>query len=269
MRIFLKKGYQRKLVLLAKNNFTWSELSHKISLSQGYLRNALLKEEASLEEKVYKKLCEIADINFDKFIFQKKEDNWGQSKGGNNSGSFREPKLLIEKPSEELAELVGIILGDGNIYCKRGYYYVRIAGDLKKDKDYLSNYVKPLFEKVFGYKMHFIEQRKYNCLYISIGNKDVVHTLKYFGLKSGDKLKNNVRIPKWVFKSDKYLRACIRGLIDTDGSICPITGRDYPYIWFTSAILNLRRDFSLAMKKLGIKTSRWNLKEGRTPDIYI
>ena len=90
MRILLKKGYQKKLVLLAKDNLTWKQLSNKIELSEGYVRNALLKELVSLEENVYKKLCKIAKANFDDYISQKKEDNWGQLKGGRNSGSRAE-----------------------------------------------------------------------------------------------------------------------------------------------------------------------------------
>jgi len=61
----------------------------------------------------------------------------------------------------------------------------------------------------------------------------------------------------------------MRGLIDTDGSVCPITGRDYPYIWFSSDIKNLRKTFDKAMKILGIKTSKWNVRENRTPEVYI
>ena len=38
--------------------------------------------------------------------------------------------------NEDVAELVGIILGDGNIYVdkSKGHYQLRITGDLIKDK---------------------------------------------------------------------------------------------------------------------------------------
>ena len=51
--------------------------------------------------------------------------------------------------------------------------------------------------------------------------------------------------------------------------VIALTGRDYHYIWFSSAIENLRSSFDKAMKRLGIKTSKWNIRDGRTPDIYI
>lgn len=272
MKILLKKDYQKKLIKLAKikNNLTWKQLAKQINYKEHYLSHDLFNEKIVLNGYAYEKLCELANKKFDSYIVEKLNNNWGQSKGGKNSGSFREPKLLITKPSKELAEVIGIILGDGNIWCKSGgYYYVRIAGDLKKDKNYLLYYVKPLFEKLFGHKMHSIERPKYNELFISIGNKDIIHTLQHFGLKDGNKMKNNVSIPDWIFDSEDYIRSCVRGLIDTDGSVCPITGRNYPYIWFSCDIENLRKGFDKAMIKLGIRTSKWNIKPPRTPDVYI
>lgn len=89
--------------------------------------------------------------------------------------------------------------------------------------------------------------------------------MKKLGLKSGNKIKN--RIPKWVFSSKKYLQACIRGLIYTDGSVLPITGKNYTYIWFTCANSDLREDFSKAMNILGYKIAKWNFNG--TPETYI
>lgn len=272
MRIKLKRGFQRRLILEAKNknNLSWKQLAKKINIANGYLIGELAKEKRTLSEKIYKKLCNISQNNFNRYIKEKINDNWGRSKGGKNSGSFRYPRLLIKKPSKELAELIGIILGDGNIWCKKeGYYYVRICGDAEKDRDYLLNYVKPLFEKLFKKKMHLIKHSTHKELFISIGNKDVVFTLNHFGLPSGNKKKNNVGIPNWILESNEYIKACIRGLIDTDGSVCPITGRDYPYIWFSCNIENLRKTFKIAMEKIGFNTSKWNIREGRTPDTYI
>lgn len=271
MRIKLKKSYQEKLILLAKskNSFTWSKLASKIRVSINYLANELIKEKRTLGEEVYVKLCKLSESNFDKYIIEKMNDNWGRSKGG-KIANFREAKLLIKNPSIELAELIGIILGDGNIWTKNGgYYYLVICGDSENDKDYLLNYVKPLVEDLFNVKMYSRIHKTHKELFIAIGNKDVVFTLNHFGLPSGNKKLNNVGIPNWIFESDEYLKVCIRGLIDTDGSICPITGRNYPYIWFTCNIKNLREDFKRAMNKLGFKTSKWNIRKERGADTYI
>lgn len=268
MRVRLKPNYQNKLILKAKtnNNLTWKELSSRLNLCEGYLKNELRNEKTTLSEKIYFQLTKLAKVNFDKQIIKKLDDNWGRLKG---SLTFEKPKLLINKPSKKLAELIGIILGDGNIWTKKGFHYIRICGDCEKDKEYLSNYAKPLFENLFKTKMQIYCQKDKNVMYISKGSRDVVFTLNKFGLKSGNKKQNNQGIPKWIFKDKEYLKACIRGLIDTDGCLCPITGRDYNYIWFSCGIKKLREDFQKAMGLLGFKISKWNIREGRTPDTYI
>jgi len=268
MRIKLKKGYQKKLILLSKKrqNLTWKELSKILGISEGYLRNELKNEKTTLSKEIYKKLCNFSNRNFDELIIKELDDLWGKSKGGL---IFSKPKLLVQHPSKELAELIGIILGDGNIWSKKGYYYIKICGDSEKDREYLTKYVNPLFEKLFGQKMNVFFHKTNKEIFLSRGKRDIVFTLKHFGLKSGNKKKNNQGIPKWVFKSEDFLKHCIRGLIDTDGCLCPITGRDYPYIWFSSIIPQLRKDFDLAMKKLRLKNSKWNIRKERTPETYI
>lgn len=267
MRIKLKEGYQKRLILSAKNNSTWKDLAKLLKINQSYLSNELKNEERLLSKELYKRLCKIANLNFGCYIEEKLEDNWGRAKGGLNS--TKKEELLIKKESEELAELIGIILGDGNIWVRKPYYYLTIVGDSKKDRNYLLNYVKPLFRKLFNKEMHVRMHKSNNELFIYVGSKNVIFTLRHFGLISGDKKENNIKIPSWIFKSNKYIQACIRGLIDTDGCVCPITGRNYPYIWFSCNIENLRKSFDLAMKKLGIKTSNWNIRKNRTPDVYI
>jgi len=42
-----------------------------------------------------------------------------------------------------------------------------------------------------------------------------------YGLKHGNKKSSNVRIPELVFSDNNYLRACVRGIFDTDGTVFP------------------------------------------------
>lgn len=189
----------------------------------------------------------------------------------NKRGKFIpiKPKLLVKKPSKELAEFIGIMLGDGNIFKSKRSYMVRITGHSIKDKEYLLNHVKPLIYKLFKVKMGFYFSKISKALYLTVGNKSFVYTLEYFGLKPNNKMKNNVSIPPWIFRSNNYLKACIRGLIDTDGTVLPITGRNYSYIWFTCNIPNLRKSFEDAMAQLGYKIAKWNHNENRGSETYI
>ena len=57
-------------------------------------------------------------------------------------------------------------------------------------------------------------------------SKELVELFFSFGINAGNKIVNQSTIPKWIFKNKMFLRACIRGLIDTDGCIHRMSKRD-------------------------------------------
>lgn len=269
-RLRLKEGIQKQLIdnTKEKTGLSWNKLSKITGVAPSYLRIDLRYEKRLLPKALYALLCKLAGLNYDDSIIEKLPENWGQIKGGKMSKrKERMPHILVNAYSNELAEIIGIMLGDGNIWERKGFYYVRIAGHSKNDREYLLKHVKPLFKNIFNIKMGIYKHKSNNELFLTKGSKDLVFTLKYYGLKSGDKIKKGNRIPKWIFESDDYIKACIRGLIDTDGTVLPITGRPYSYIWFTSGNYHLREDFENAMKKLGYKIAKWN--HNGTPETYI
>ena len=264
MRIFLEKNKQKELIELAKGNLTWRELAKKTNYSECYLVNELRKEKVSLSEKTYLMLCKLANLNFDKSIIRRLEDNWGRSKGGqNSSGSLiRLPEVKFD---ESLAEFVGAVLGDGHVEFyqpnkKVGVYHIRIAGDTVKDKDYHLNYLRPLCKNLFN-----LEARELLKIiagnsgrYLDISSKELVKLFISMGLKSGDKIKNQSTIPDWIFDNNDYLRACVRGLIDTDGCIAQMSKRDSKLlrILFTNHNFTLLNDTRKAFVKLGFNPSK-------------
>ena len=48
---------------------------------------------------------------------------------------------------EDLAELFGMHIGDGCMSITKKYYEYYLGGDLKEEKEYHDNWVKPLFNK--------------------------------------------------------------------------------------------------------------------------
>ncbi len=186
----------------------------------------------------------------------------GRIKGGlNSSGSLK--KIFLPEYSAELAEFIGIILGDGSIQSykkgkKVGVYSVRIAGDLKLDHDYHINFVKPLGEKLFGLKAGIHEKLQGNEVLTCFYSKNLVEFLGDMDLRSGDKIINKLRIPRWILENEDYLKACLRGLIDTDGSIFRMSQRDKNLlrIGFTNHNIELLNDTRDAFKKLGYHPSK-------------
>jgi len=161
---------------------------------------------------------------------------------------------------EELAEIIGIILGDGSIYCNKSknVYQLRIAGNSETDKEYLIHYMKPLIERIFKTKVRIKFHSTCKEMFLCVNRKNIILELKKFGLFPGNKKKNNHGIPSWIFKKNKYIKSCLRGLIDTDGSLCPKTpNHPCSSIWFKSCIPNLRKDFSKSFNILNFHWSKW------------
>jgi hypothetical protein len=112
--------------------------------------------------------------------------------------------------SVELAEFIGICLGDG---CVSGYQ-VSVTLNKNADKEYIP-YVAHLMIRLFpSLKPSLIEKRKDNAVDVRVYSKVLVNFLESMGIVSNKKV-----IPSWIFSKVEYRYACIRGLFDTEGSI--------------------------------------------------
>ncbi|MBI2499283.1 hypothetical protein HYV88_03510 [Candidatus Woesearchaeota archaeon] len=171
--------------------------------------------------------------------------------------------IQTPKLSNKLAELVGIILGDGCImaYPKNSIYSLTIAGNSKKDYYYLKEHVSSLLKELFDLVPYFYLQKDRAGIQLTVRGKMLITYLVKIGLKPGNKVKNNITIPGWILENKSYVQACIRGLIDTDGSVyfCG-DGSLFTKINFCSGIEKLRKDFRNALIKLGYHPTPWNKK---------
>jgi intein/homing endonuclease len=260
MRLKFQKSKQKELIdnFKKKNNLTWKQFSNFLDVTQGALISWHY-EKNLLPLKIYKKIDKSS--KYQRYIQERLKDNWGQIKAGLNSrGSLK--KIKIPKKSAKLAELIGILLGDGNIHYfkkgkKIGSYMVRIAGDKRHEKDYFENYISNLIRDLFNIEPK-IELRKSNEMLLIIHSKKMVEFFISQGLKSGDKIKNKVTIPKWIFEKDIYLKACIRGLIDTDGCIYTLKPHypNYYQMNFKNFNMRLLKDTRKAFLALGYPISK-------------
>src|SRR3989344_2429782 len=131
------------------------------------------------------------------------------------SGKFTTKKSVKSiKLSRNLAELVGILLGDGGLTN----YQIKVTLDAKTDLVY-STYVARLLEKVFGERPAIYKRKNINVLDVSLSGVSYIKELERVGLKIGNKVRNQVSIPEWILKDKNYSRACLRGLMDTDGGV--------------------------------------------------
>ena len=122
--------------------------------------------------------------------------------------------LAIKEPdhSVRLAELIGIILGDGGMTRRQ------IVITLHKiDDEQYSKYVADLIKKVFDIKPSLVYRKNTNVIDVIVSRTLAVNYLCKMGLSPGSKVREQVKVPSWISKSDNYRKACLRGLFDTDG----------------------------------------------------
>ena len=157
----------------------------------------------------------------------------------------------------ELAELCGIISGDGHlsryVSKRRADYRIEVVGNITEDKEYFT-YVKSLFRDVFGREFTLRHEQGYARLYLN--SKEIVLFLEEIGLIVGKK-SDKIRIPELFLKDINLTCHFIRGLADTDFSVNFKKGgrktNSYPKIVAEFASLPLMEDLLRVFEKLGFR----------------
>lgn len=166
-------------------------------------------------------------------------------------------KIKYPKKSLEFAELIGVILGDGNLTD----YQLRITLNRITDKKY-GIFVRGLVRKLFGLTPKTIFPNDSAAFDIVVYSKNLTDFLIRKGLVKGNKVKNNVDLPLWI-KEKRILRLrCLRGLMDTDGSFYQyrhiVKNRSYRNyaLCFTNRSANLIKSAYGILKKEKLKPSK-------------
>ncbi|QGA80083.1 LAGLIDADG family homing endonuclease [Candidatus Nanohalobium constans] len=219
----------------------------KISDEIGTRIDSCLYRDHKMSLESFEKLLEIADREINHELVS--DDRYGSKEIANFT------------KNGDLAELCGLILGDGHIqYRSRrnnsrntSTYFVSIT--LNKDEEEIIENSGNLLEEVTGLEAKTYKKQG-NCVRIVIHSKDAVEKFQEIGLEPGHKTEKQVSIPNWIKKSEKFCRRCVKGLIDTDGSIYndKRKNRCYKRIIFKNYSEPLLEDFREMCLTLNIKT---------------
>lgn len=177
-------------------------------------------------------------------------------------GRFKKHKILWKskpfrkpKKSTELAEFIGLMLGDGGI----SKYQISITLHRNDDREY-SIFVCELIYCLFGVESRIIKRKGCLANDYRVSRVELVRfCVEKLGLVRGNKVRQNIDIPRWVGERNNFLISCVRGLFDTDGSVIihkyKVSGREYIYkkLCFTSHSQPLRLSFYRALSNWGIK----------------
>lgn len=190
-------------------------------------------------------------------------DRQSRRKGGKQSYAHRKTslsdiftrqRLSCPSPSIELAEFIGIMLGDGSLSA----YQTSVCCNTRDDADYIK-YVSSLMHSLFGVRPKHYVRASSNCTVLVISSIELREQLVGRGLILGDKIKGGLHVPRWVKDNPDYMRLCLRGMFDTDGGIYlerhkRKSGRyEYPRMAFVSASEPLVQDIVTGLTQLGFR----------------
>ena len=162
--------------------------------------------------------------------------------------------------NESLAELVGVIIGDGCLYRKQ--YMVMITGHIKNDRLYYELLVKYLKGLGLNPRLNI----RGRGLRLVIRNKLFYNFLAGLGVHEGKKA-FVCTIPDTIVADKSLLRSCIRGIFNSDGTIFvsekPGVKR-YPTIELATSSKELKNQLDLHLKNFGLRPRTRKIKDSRT-----
>ncbi len=159
----------------------------------------------------------------------------------------KQPKLQHAVPKDEnLAELIGIVLGDGNLYKHPRTENLRITCN-SNDTSYI-RHVSCIIKKVLRKTPNVRKRKDENAVSVDLYQCKIS---KRLNLPCGNKIKNNVGIPYWVFSNKDYMRKCLKGLFETDGCFHEDRDNYTRIIEFKNNCARLREDAYNILLKLG------------------
>lgn len=287
-RVRLPTGKQRELIQQLTENISIKEAAKLCNCSARTIRD-WRREKFLMDYDCLQKLCKKGELPLPNNL-ELKEQYWYTTLGGvaggkavvkkygivggdpehrkikwrewwDKTGRFKPHPILnvclpIEKPekSEELAEFVGITMGDGSI----SRYQVTITLNRNDDKEF-TLYVSNLIKKLFGVKPGIYVVSKDSVVDIVVSRRELVMLCtEDLGLPLGNKIRQQFDIPAWIKQDEKLKIACVRGLVDTDGSIFTheykVGKKWYAYkkLAFSSRSEPLRKSVYEIMQSIGL-----------------
>ena len=169
--------------------------------------------------------------------------------------------------SNNLAEFVGILLGDGSLCLKnvnsKCHNRLKITLDSNTDKEYI-NYVSDLIENIFEIKPQINKRKNENAVDLFVFNKEIIiFLINNVGLKLSPKW-NRALIPE-TFLKNKLDLAIVRGYFDTDGALVTANnnGTIYPRLEMKVCPSPMQSQFIEILNKYNFNFGAYNIGKGK------
>jgi hypothetical protein len=119
------------------------------------------------------------------------------------------------KRDGDLAELIGVVLGDGHICKYPRTEELRLTSN-SNNRGFIERYAN-LIEKIFNKRPSIIQSRSSNSTKIGFYEKFIS---KRIGIPTGARKNLEINVPSWILKNKNYVIRYLRGLYEAEGSFC-------------------------------------------------
>ncbi|MDO8520308.1 MAG: LAGLIDADG family homing endonuclease [Deltaproteobacteria bacterium] len=155
------------------------------------------------------------------------------------------------KQGIKLAELYGVLLGDG--YIEKLPRTERLIISFHSREKRRIHRIDRFIGNLFKTKPKIRNRLMSHCIDVYLYQKNISQRL---GFPTGKKASFNLHIPRWVKKSDKYLLKCLKGLFESDGDLCIDKKYQTNVIKFTNTNQTLLDDVHQSLVHLGYHPQR-------------
>ena len=186
-RIKFKKGLQRLFIkkIKKKSCKTWKELADEVGISEYTIKSDWRNEKSTLPLSIFNNLIK-------RYTFEKLDVIKSTWIDGVLDKSWRqqllirklEKKINLPEKSEDLAEIFGVILGDGHLQRKM----LTIAGNSFEMEHYI--YLSRKFKRLFNLNSKIRFLKNVNGMQLNVNSTALIKFLLDEGFVLGNKIKN-------------------------------------------------------------------------------
>ena len=156
------------------------------------------------------------------------------------------------------AYIIGIALGDGNLSNPNGRATrLRITCDIAYP-NIIKQIIHSLEEAFPNNQVSTVTNKNGNCIDISVYS-NTLNDIIPWAVGKGSKYTQQAHVPKWILQKKIYTISCLRGLLQTDGSI--YKDRKYTMVNFTNLTKPLIDDVYNMMTSLGYEPHVYDSKQ--------
>lgn len=177
---------------------------------------------------------------------KRKIDNFARWRAESiKAGKWRTSFPPLQKDGD-LAELIGVMLGDGHIQKFPRTERLLIFSN-SNNPGFIKRYTT-LVERIFQKKTYVYEQTGQNCTRISLYEKNIS---KRLGIPTGPRKNLDIKVPYWIRKSRKHILRYLRGLYEAEGSYSIHLPTSTHKFVFSNTNQSLLKNVATLLKLLG------------------